>query len=1534
MEHVEATYDDFTGNAEKFYNLYGADNMKFFPDSENDGKIYFCSKGKTSTSGSGIKFRTVGWQFHLKNTRTGESCYLYYDRDGALIEQKEDGSITSSDGYTYNLYYINLKKGVKDRLDSKWLSALLAGEVELKVNACMTIVVNGTVKGSIDDNGTVTGTVYKTYDGIAGAAGWSGSTKESLKSYYNKTIDGLFHTVTIVKGNGIKNTTGSGTYLYGSRVQLSANIASGYQWNINRGSKWTGNDGYCNTSQNPAYTIGDHDVTLTASASNNHYTIYFQYGNTISSRKQIISYGSNVVLTKVEDCGFHLPQGYTYNSSKAWTVIRGSDDAVYCGGKGWVTHWRNGVTQSSDWNKYKDEFAFSLDSYWINKTGNAHGDDVFYFVLQTKRTNSVKVVFHKNYPGEEDRTYSETYYTGVSNQFFGMNLTGEAAAWAYWNKSPEGYYLPGDTSYGGGWSTNPNAVASDYSLKYSVQDDWIKSKDSELHLYMVRPVKKVKVIFHKNDGSSETHSETYSYNVGTQNFGMYLPAENAGFSNWKRSGYSGIVGWSESATAKTKHYNTCSGVGKSWIVQNCPQINLYAVWGSSIQITVNPNGGIWKGSSEVQQYTKEKGELLALPYPTRAGYTFLGWTWSGETGDGSRTSIVGFSQTQETQTGTDAVISYKSSGRYTNYKWTVNTAPASNAWNRLTIGTYPITAGHTYRISGEIRINEGSPTGVRIYHGGMANDYQNEKACYYAGGGWKSFSFDRTFAGGGTGYFECTTTNFINRIGTLSFDLKNTKVLDVTTGSYMTLDQVCSPMKGATNIAVTASWKGNGGISYKVHHYLMNTEGNGYDFWKTENASGVAGSSLYLENLRQTPVGFENPSNMVANGINTDITTIKGDGSTEIYIYYERSKFKLTVNAGTGIADTEIQGRDGNEGLVYYGAKVTVMAEMKEGYVWNESAGWSGTLQSENQTFSFSMPAQNVSVTANAMRISYKITYHLDGGTVTGNPDIYTVEDSFILNNPTKEGYEFQGWTGSNSDIPNVNTAIAKGTTGDLEFYANWENQEYYLAVNGFLNGVDDAHLLESLFDEQLEQNIGTFDMWIQKPGEEWYQDAAHVTEYSRMLPYGTRWKIESIEAGNYGDMFYIYDGMKMGEKGEKTPENSYNEGTMEGVLYETEWVFLVFTSWHKLRIGGYCDGQERDSVEGYGTFDVSISGKNAMGEDITKIGAGNPECKMTGNDVAFWEGYYPYGAQISVSDIKKDPSHINNEEYAEIIYEGLYEVWNYEESVTEENHNMQGNPVTTENIFSGILTKKTKYLLEFTSWYETILDQQGATTPGTEKIWHTISKAAYYKKAGEKSALETIVVPKRFGFVFRGYFTQTNGTGTQYIDQNGNFVHDLCAQKKNQKLYAFWTSEPPKISAEDSYFSLEEAQKGKITEDELLLMAEAWDEEEGQLQPGNHSGTIFGVEEYDRSLFLNLEQGAAVPVTYVAEDQAGNVCKQTVCVYVVNTIPQILTNSGSEIRFISKEYLDQKKSQGGLMDQSIWKKEDFYNILWECIKN
>ena len=62
---------------------------------------------------------------------------------------------------------------------------------------------------------------------------------------------------------------------------------------------------------------------------------------------------------------------------------------------------------------------------------------------------------------------------------------------------------------------------------------------------------------------------------------------------------------------------------------------------------------------------------------------------------------------------------------------------------------------------------------------------------------------------------------------------------------------------------------------------------------------------------------------------------------------------------------------------------------------------------------------------------SYTITYDLDGGTVaTANPTTYTSNtDTITLNNPTKAGYNFVGWSSKNLLNFNVPQTTLNGVT-------------------------------------------------------------------------------------------------------------------------------------------------------------------------------------------------------------------------------------------------------------------------------------------------------------------------------------------------------------------------------------------------------------------------------------------------------------------------------------------------------------------------
>lgn len=89
--------------------------------------------------------------------------------------------------------------------------------------------------------------------------------------------------------------------------------------------------------------------------------------------------------------------------------------------------------------------------------------------------------------------------------------------------------------------------------------------------------------------------------------------------------------------------------------------------------------------------------------------------------------------------------------------------------------------------------------------------------------------------------------------------------------------------------------------------------------------------------------------------------------------------------------------------------------------------------------------------------VDYSISYNLNGGSVSENPTTYNVEtNTFTLKNPTKPGYTFTGWTGSNGTTPQTTVSISKGSTGDKSYAANWKPSTSTYKVNYLLQNIGD----------------------------------------------------------------------------------------------------------------------------------------------------------------------------------------------------------------------------------------------------------------------------------------------------------------------------------------------------------------------------------------------------------------------------------------------------------------------------------------------
>ena len=152
--------------------------------------------------------------------------------------------------------------------------------------------------------------------------------------------------------------------------------------------------------------------------------------------------------------------------------------------------------------------------------------------------------------------------------------------------------------------------------------------------------------------------------------------------------------------------------------------------------------------------------------------------------------------------------------------------------------------------------------------------------------------------------------------------------------------------------------------------------------------------------------------------------------------------------------------------------------------------------------------------------------------------------------------------------------------------------------------------------------------------------------------------------------------------------------------------------------------------------------------------------------------------------------------------------------------------------------------------------------------------------------------------------------------------------------MYRVWDY-GPLIEAYDLYYTLEQAQSGYITEEELLSHAKATDEEDGEIPGGDHAeqGNSFRVMDYATTDFTGFTADGSVTETYLATDSVGNRTRYKITVHITDSAPQKVLPSGTT-RFISAKYYSRASEEGGLRETSIWKQDPDYQNALEQTKN
>ena len=202
----------------------------------------------------------------------------------------------------------------------------------------------------------------------------------------------------------------------------------------------------------------------------------------------------------------------------------------------------------------------------------------------------------------------------------------------------------------------------------------------------------------------------------------------------------------------------------------------------------------------------------------------------------------------------------------------------------------------------------------------------------------------------------------------------------------------------------------------------------------------------------------------------------------------------------------------------------------------------------------------------------------------------------------------------------------------------------------------------------------------------------------------------------------------------------------------------------------------------------------------------------------------------------------------------------------------------------------------------------------------------------------------KVYASVFMGWSLE-DGKDT-FIPQwkAGDAVRNLVAEDGGEiTLYAVW-DDCPWIQAQDLYYTLEQAQSGFITEEEILSHATATDREDGSpILPGTNPApsdpevfTSFTIPDYRAEEFTNLQHDFAASENLTVVDHVGNTYVKQIMVHVTDTTPKKLIQMDltGVTRFINSKYYNKSFEEGGLEDNSIWKVDPEYKAALESALN
>ena len=681
-----------------------------------------------------------------------------------------------------------------------------------------------------------------------------------------------------------------------------------------------------------------------------------------------------------------------------------------------------------DTNPSKTGYTFKG---WFTSTDNGTTLSETAFDFDTAITASITL-----YAKWEILTFKIKFYKGADE------ATGEMSDQTV-NYSEETAISSNEFTYSGhkfaGWATEAGG-SKVYDNGTAVK---LTSADLELYaLWTELPANVGLVNFNKNsDDATGTMSEE-EFVVGT--------AKNLTASTFTRPYYT-FAGWNTQADGSGTSY----GDGDSFTIASTGTTTLYAQW-TPITYTIKFGANEGSGTITDQVFTVEtEGYGASLKITaigssiTRTGYDFAGWK-AGENSVADEAvineTLIGYADEnneialtaqwqikQFTVTLTGEGITQSSTTVDYNSSYSQPTAPTRTGytfskWQKDNSDvSFPLTITENVTLTATWTINKHKVTIETADNGTVT-----------VKNGTETVTSDSTEIDYGTELtIELSATDgYTGSVAVTAGD----DGITVTDNKFTMPD---------SDVTVTATFTA-GNVAYTVTYKFQNIEDDNYS---DTAPSGFSGGTASGNGDVDSTVTINTPTvegfTLVDEQSGNLTKTISANADANDWVIkYDRNKYTVTYEAGTASGTSGIPSTQSD---VKFGANVTPTLT---GIASTDSDfnGWKDADDNEypaNGTTSFTMPAKDVTLTAQWQKKTFTVAFNVDGGTTVAS--IQNVEYGSTLTEeqapaPAKDGYVFDGWysdSGKNTawSFGTNGTQVTGITTGStVTIYAKWND--------------------------------------------------------------------------------------------------------------------------------------------------------------------------------------------------------------------------------------------------------------------------------------------------------------------------------------------------------------------------------------------------------------------------------------------------------------------------------------------------------------